>query len=294
MQITLKSKGYQILVNTLGAELKSYTSPSGAEYVWNSDPAHWQRSSPLLFPAIGNVRNGQTVIKSKIYPMAKHGFCKESEFEIAEQTDSSVTFVLRTSEETLKSYPYHFTLSLSYHLDGSTLSMDYRVVNDDEEKMYYHIGAHPGFMLPVSEGETIKDCILEFEKDENFVSIAYDLEHMEFNNKKRVQQKAGGKILPLSAGMFDNDAVFFEHTNSHQVSLLNKTTKKGVALSYPDFESIAFWTPTGGNAPFLCLEPWNGSAIFHDDDDIFEHKRGILSLDAKQEKNFHLQIDLVE
>lgn len=68
--------------------------------------------------------------------------------------------------------------------------------------------------------------------------------------------------------MFDQDAVFFEHTNSHRVSFVNAVTGKGVSVYYPDFESLAIWTPAGGKAPFLCLEPWNGSGIFHQDDDI--------------------------
>ena len=65
-------------------------------------------------------------------------------------------------------------------------------------------------------------------------------------------------------------------------------------MYYPDFESIAFWTPIGGKAPFLCLEPWNGSAIFRQDDDIFAHKRSILSLEPGKEKTYHLEISLVE
>ena len=48
MQIKLQSDNYHVLLNTLGAELNSYSNPSGNEYVWNSDPAYWLRSSPLL------------------------------------------------------------------------------------------------------------------------------------------------------------------------------------------------------------------------------------------------------
>ena len=59
---------------------------------------------------------------------------------------------------------------------------------------------------------------------------------------------------------------FFEHTNSHRVSFVNAVTGKGVSMYYPDFESLAIWTPIGGKASFLCLEPWNGSAIFHQDE----------------------------
>lgn len=55
MQIKLQSDNYHVLLNTLGAELNSYSNPSGNEYVWNSDPAYWLRSSPLLFPTVGNV-----------------------------------------------------------------------------------------------------------------------------------------------------------------------------------------------------------------------------------------------
>ena len=39
MLITLHSNGYEVAVNTMGAELKSFKDPSGKEYVWNSDPA---------------------------------------------------------------------------------------------------------------------------------------------------------------------------------------------------------------------------------------------------------------
>ena len=59
MLITLHSNGYEVAVNTMGAELKSFKDPSRKEYVWNSDPAFWMRSSPLLFPTIGNLRNGE-------------------------------------------------------------------------------------------------------------------------------------------------------------------------------------------------------------------------------------------
>lgn len=294
MQIALQSNGYEVIINTMGAELKSFKNPSRKEYIWNSDPAYWMRSSPLLFPTIGNLRDGKTTMKGQVYPLVKHGFCKDSEFEVTNQTKDTVTFLLHANEETLKSYPYLFELSLTYHLNGNELSMDYRVVNHDTDEMFYHIGAHPGFMLPVSDVETLSDCILVFEKKEVFVSYEYDLKNLEFNTDKKIAQKSEGNILPLSAAMFDQDAVFFEHTNSHRVSLLNAHTKKGVTLEYPDFASIAFWTPAGGNAPFLCLEPWNGSAIFHQDDDIFSHKRGILSLKSGGQKNYHLTISLNE
>lgn len=151
-------------------------------------------------------------MKGQVYSLVKHGFCKDSEFEVTEQTPDSVTFLLCADSETLKSYPYQFELSLSYHLNGSTLSMDYHVANHDTDEMFYHIGAHPGFMLPVGDGETLADCVLTFEKKETFTSYAYDLEHLEFNEEHKVTHPASGNVLPLNVPMFDSDAVFFEHT----------------------------------------------------------------------------------
>ena len=104
--------------------------------------------------------------------------------------------------------------------------MDYRVINKDSDIMYYHIGAHPGFMCPVNNGENIENCILRFEKEENFISYEYDIKNLEFNFNHKVSQKAEGNTLPLTISMFDQDAVFFEHTNSHYVSFVNAITGK--------------------------------------------------------------------
>ena len=116
MQIKLQSNDYHVLVNTLGAELNSYSSPEGKEYIWNSDPTYWLRSSPLLFPAVGNVRNGETVIKDYIYQMPKHGFCKESEFEVTEQTENSITFLLKANEEMDRLWIVQMFLCSAAHL----------------------------------------------------------------------------------------------------------------------------------------------------------------------------------
>lgn len=293
MNITLVSEGYQITVNSLGAELKSFQDPSGKEFIWNSDPVHWIRSSPLLFPTIGNVRNNKTLFKGKEYPMPKHGFCRDSEFNIIDQGKNYATFSLKSNEETLKSYPYHFELLLSYELHRNRIRMTYQVINKSDETMYYHIGAHPGFMCPLEKGETIEDYVLQFDKKENIKSTLYDLENLCFLASKSHISLENSSRLPLSSNMFDQDAIYFRHTESHGVSLLNPQTQKGVHVAYPDFASIAFWTPIGGNAPFLCLEPWNGAAIFDDEDDVFCHKRDIQALEPDECSSYQLEISLL-
>lgn len=294
MNVTLHSGNYEVTINTMGAELKSFRTMDGKEFFWNSNPEFWMRSSPLLFPTIGNVRNGETYFDNVKYPMAKHGFCKDSEFTVTEQTDTSATFTLKASKETKASYPYEFELSLTYELKENNLKMTYVVDNHDEKDMPYHIGAHPGFMCPLEKEEKLTDYQLIFEKEENFTAIPYDLEQLCFSSEKRVTHGENGTILPLSAEMFDNDAVFFPHCNSHVVNLVHATKGHGVQVCYPEFHSIAFWTPIGGNAPFVCIEPWNGAAIYDDEDDNFIHKRDVEILAPAQSKIYHLEITLLD
>lgn len=293
MRITITNQGYEAAIESLGAELKSYKAPSGKEYIWNSNPQYWMRSSPLLFPTIGNVRNNKTMINKVEYPMTKHGFSKESEFNVLEQSDSRVTFSLKSNEFTKKSYPFSFELRLTYELKGKDLEMTYQVFNQDRQPMVYHIGAHPGFNCPLEEGEAFSDYVIEFEKDELLESYVYDLENMCFFAEKRMIHGTIGRVLALSGSLFDHDALYFYHTNSHSVSLKNPATGKGIRMDYPDFVSIAFWTPMGGNAPFLCLEPWNGAAIFEDENDDFAQKRDIQTLEAAQQKDYHLRISIL-
>ncbi len=293
MNITLVSNEYQIIINTVGAELKSFQNPSGKEFIWNSDPVHWMRSSPLLFPSIGNVRHNKTIINGSTYQMAKHGFCKDMEFKLLSNGSNYATFALEANEETLKSYPYYFKLLLTYELHGNKIRMTYQVFNQSEDTMYYHIGAHPGFMCPLEAGEALEDYVLEFEKKENIKSTVYDIHNQCFLTSEGYLCLDNSSLLPLSVEMFDHDAIYFRHTNSRAVSLINPITRKGIHLAYPDFSSIAFWTPVGGQSPFLCLEPWNGAAIFDDEDDNFCHKRDIQTLKHNECSTYQLEISLL-
>ena len=76
-------------IDSKGAELKSLII-GGREIMWNSDPAFWGKSSPVLFPAIGNVKANKTVIDGKTIDLPKHGFARDNEFSRQRLTPSSV------------------------------------------------------------------------------------------------------------------------------------------------------------------------------------------------------------
>lgn len=87
-----------------------------------------------------------------------------------------------------------------------------------------------------------------------------------------------GHTLSLKREMFKNDAVFFDKLNSRAVSILNPATGHGVEVGFPGFETVAFWTLYPEPAPYLCVEPWNGSGIYENEDDQLSHRHHIQRL----------------
>lgn len=294
MLITLNHNGYTAQIETIGAELKSFTDPQQKEYLWNANPAYWKGCSPLLFPAIGNARNSSTIINDVAFPMPKHGFCRSAEFQIIEQHENKVIFSYQDNTETKLLYPFSFEIRLTYQLINSKISIIYDVLNKDSKEMYYQLGAHPAFNCPLEEGEKFSDYIIRFEHKETCDSPVYDSEKSCFSVTNTVQHLKESNFVTLDYDKFVNDALVFEHLKSRSVQIINPKTEKGIQVDYPDFVTVAFWTIPEKKAPYICVEPWNGSAIFEDEDDIFKNKRDIQTLQSKETKSYHLDISIID
>ncbi|MDD6628012.1 MAG: hypothetical protein PUF03_07160 [Lachnospiraceae bacterium] len=100
-----------IQVNSMGAELSSLKDvATGTEYMWNADPTYWKRTSPVLFPIVGGLKDGKYRLDGREYPMGQHGFARDMEFRLKSQVASEIWFTLESDEETLSKYPYPFVL----------------------------------------------------------------------------------------------------------------------------------------------------------------------------------------
>lgn len=292
MVIELKTSSTTAKIDTLGAELISLQDASGREYVWQKDKRFWGRSSPVLFPIVGGLRNNKTMIDGQEYTMAKHGFARDTEFHVTRQTENSVVMTMTHSEETLRIYPYRFSLSIAYTLDEEKISFRYTVENPDQKPMEYFLGAHPAFQLPVGElgEESFQDYCLEFEHPETAGCPKYDLKLLHFDVNNRIDWTNGTNRIMLDYSQFDNDAILFDRPASRKVKLYNTKTGHGIEVRYPDFESIAFWTPIGLQAPFLCIEPWNGMGACSDEGNTFSEKRGVQRLNPGEQKSYQMDV----
>lgn len=268
MNITIQNEYASAACTTLGAELLSFRMAGGKEYLWQRDPAYWAKTSPVLFPYVGPVAD-TVAIYGKEYKLPRHGFARDYEFEAVQQGGDFVVLKLAANEETKKVYPYEFVFTVTFRLDGPSLTVTYGVVNQDTSEMPFLIGGHPAFFCPMEEGAKFTDYMLQFEDE-------------------------GVADLHLNYPMFDNDALLYEGLKHRTVKLVHRETKKGVRFDFPDYLSVAFWTPVKKDAPFLCIEPWNAGTLAQVPNTNLLEKKYVQFLGAGESKDYRFSFEPCE
>lgn len=286
MEYKITDEIVEAVIDSHGAELKSLKLlKNNEEFMWNADPKFWGRTSPVLFPVVGGLKDGKYSYHGTTYEMEQHGFARDNKFEVIFHERSKVVFLLNSNEETLKKYPFKFKFYMEYSLKNGSLSIEYRVENLSHEEMYFSVGAHPAFSIP-TDGETeISDYYLEFEKKETARVFPLEGRNVSRNTIKFLENS---EKIELREDLFKDDALIFKNLDSKKVSLKCKKNSRVVTMDYSDFEYIAFWNKVG--AEFLCLEPWNGIADFVDASGRLEEKDGIIKLNSKGKYRASLKI----
>ena len=64
----------------------------------------------------------------------------------------------------------------------------------------------------------------------------------------------------------------------------------GVEVDFDGFDYLGVWTASA-DAPFVAIEPWVGCATAYDESDVFEEKRGTITLAPGEscEKSFSMR-----
>ena len=279
--LSIRSDEMSVKVSTDGAQLMS-VEKNGTEYLWQGDPAYWADRAPVLFPAVGAVRNGRTIFEGKYYDLTKHGLVRHAEFAVREHTAGSVTLGVTDSEESLLKYPYHFDFSVKYEVKENVLSCEMTAVNTGSRKMPYILGGHPAFNVPFAGGK-FEDYAVRFEKPET-MSLPSINADMLIDHSQPLMKIENLSEIKLSHDLFLNDALIFDGTDSKKISLVSPDGKS-IEMDYSDFAIIAVWSSRNGG-PFAALEPWVGCATCTDEDDDFLSKRYVQILEPGEKKSY--------
>lgn len=281
MVITIKTEEAAADISSLGAELMSFRLADGTEYLWQGDEKYWTGRSPVLFPFVGGLRNGKTVIDGKEYEMKRHGFAKFSEFNYDKKAENSVVFTLSWNSATMSMYPFKFRFQVHYTLTGRMLRTEYVVENLDKKNMPFAVGGHPAFNCPVKGAKNFEDCEIRFSENETVgchrVNMQTGLIHFDevrplLNDENR---------FSLKHSLFYEDALVFSMLRSGTVTLTSFSGEHGVTMDFSEFPMLGIWSAVN-DAPFIALEPWTGCATCTDESDNFRKKRGIKELASNE------------
>lgn len=279
MIISLENAQISANFSTKGGELQRLENKETAlEYLWTGDANFWGKFSPILFPIVGGLKEDTYFFEGVSYQLPRHGFARDREFEAHQISSEEVLFLLKADQESLKVYPFEFQLGLRYRLIGNTLSCSYEVFNSGNKDLWFSIGGHPAFRLPLQSGLNYDDYYLEFNEDTqlNVHQVTDNL----IEEETQPIHLDGGK-LPLTHQLFYQDALVLKDLKSNKISLKSLKDKHGLDFHFDGFPFFGIWAAK--DADFVCLEPWCGIADGVDHDQEFSKKEGIVQLGPGKE-----------
>lgn len=254
MDYILQNTKLKIKINSLGAELTEIINKeNNLSYLWDANPLHWKRHSPVLFPNVGKYYNGKYIYNGKEYFQGQHGFARDMEFHLLEQKDNYISFILNSDDKTYVNYPFVFSLILYYELKENEIVVGWKVKNKDNKEMYFSIGGHPAFNVPLNDQKR-SDCYLYFKNHDTIINTK--ISEKGYATNDIIEYKLDNGYLLIYDDLFDNDALVIENQNIKEVSITDKNKKPFVTIKM-DCPLFGIWSPSR-TAPFVCIEPWYG------------------------------------
>ena len=112
MIYTISNEILTVQVNTLGGELIS-VKKDGKERLWQNENGGWAGHAPVLFPVCGDCT---MIVRGKEYPIKKHGFARNSEFELQGINKTELTMQNTYQHDRQQDHKCHYHTRYSHDL----------------------------------------------------------------------------------------------------------------------------------------------------------------------------------
>lgn len=249
---TIKNNKLEVTISENAAEVYSLTKiGEDYNYVWSGDPKFWAGRNPILFPQVGHTADKTIKIDGLKRQIGNHGFARNSKFTLLNKKDDELTLELKENEETLKVYPFEFSLKVNYKLVDNRLVITYTIKNNSKRDMYYGFGLHPAF----SASENYEDTKIVFNKEEK-----------------------DGKELVINKEFFDKYETYVINNPKSTMATLETNNRK-IAIEYIGYKIFAIWS----KGDFVCLEPWMNHSPDNPEIEL-KDREGTITLKSNEEK----------
>ena len=235
MQFTLSHHGLRAAVDSHGGELVSLRDAAGTEYIWNGDPAFWPGRNPLLFPIVGNLKDGRVLFHGQPYEMSRHGFARDLEHTLLRAEGDTIQLELR-ADDAIKAerFPYDFVLTSTFRLEGKTVHHTLQVTNPGTEELRFGIGFHPAFNVPFDDKHTTTDYEFRFDQPESPVIL-----------DARPNGLLSGKSYCMAG------------RRTGTIGICEKDTGRNVTCKVEGYPDSLIWSAPAKPVRFVCIEPWH-------------------------------------
>jgi galactose mutarotase-like enzyme len=271
---TISNGTISLAVAEEGGEMMSIIF-NGAEYLWQGNSAYWKDRAINLFPINGRLKDGEYTYRGKTYKMNIHGFVRRAKLQCVKETETSLAFRMLSDERTRETYPFDFSYEVEYLLKGCRIEVMYTVMNNGAEPMYFCLGGHPGFNVPIDNIGNFASYRLEFPKHAEPRKVIFD-DALLITGKTEPFPLDNG-TLALSHRLFDVDAIFLENAGTF-VTLKSDLTCRKIKLDFKDMPYLGLWHTPRTDAPFLCIEPWSALPSYGDRPEELTTKRDATKL----------------
>ena len=235
---TIENDFLKLTVNDEGGSMHSLIfKPENEERLWQGEE-FWKSRDIVIFPIIGHAAPFE--VCGTAYELKSHGLARYTRLSAEKKAEDEICLSFVSDDESLKSYPYAFTFSISYKLINNSVKVTY-FVRSEGGVMPFYVGGHPGMRAPGGS------AVIEFENEEH--PVIYPLE-------------GGAASLP-HLKRFVADKAFFAECKTFQLGSLSggaiyARTQDGYTYEYKsDCPLFAFWSNEEGG-DYVCVEPWWG------------------------------------
>lgn len=280
--VSISTAALSAEISATGAELVRLQDRTGADLLWDGNPAVWNGRSPLLFPIVGEVTGNRLNVAGTAYEIGRHGFARTSTFALVGSDATSCTWRVESSEATRRQYPFAFRLDVTYRIEGVTLHMEARVTNTGAAVMPASFGFHPALRWPLPYGTSREAHEIVFERDEPApIRRPVDglLSAAQFTTPVR------DRHLRLHDDLFEDGALVFDTLASRSVLY-----GEAIRVDFPQMPHLGIWTKPG--AGYVCIEPWQGHASPEGFDGELADKPGVIAIAPDATQSFGMSISV--
>lgn len=271
MRYRLENDILQVEIDSFGAELKSVRSKeTNEEFMWQADAKYWGRTSPILFPFVGGLKDKQFKYDGNVYTMGQHGFARDMEHTLISKNDSEIWFELRSDADTLEKFPMNFKLNIGYQLKENQVKVLWKVENPDEKILHFSIGAHPAFNCPLY-GETSKKGYSLWFQDADEIHHYGNPTKSGLVVEEDILMELNDHKADITDDFFDRCTYMIEGGQTHAVGIQDPNGRQYITVEF-EMPIFAIWSPEKKNAPFICIEPWWGRCDREEFDGTLEER----------------------